>query len=113
MKDGKTSVALYSVSSDVDGMKIAQQMTARLHRAIVRMLGSTCEPLATDPEIVASMLEGMMVGVSRRMLESGAPEKLYEAFRRELILAACAYIDACSARASIEGEGVMAAADSR
>ena len=51
-----------------------------------------------DPQLVASMLQGMMAGVSRRILESSAPEKQFEILRRELIVAACAYLDACSTR---------------
>ncbi len=39
-----------------------------------------------------------MVGVSRRMLESGAPERRVDALHRELIVVACAYLDAGSAR---------------
>ena len=97
MKDGKTSVALYSVSSDVDGAKIARQMAARFNQAITRMLTTAREPLATDPQLVASMLEGAMVGVSRRMLESGAPGERAEALCQELVFVACAYLDACSA----------------
>ena len=107
MRNPRTSMALYSVSSDVDGVKIAQPMATRFHKAIVRMLGSAREPLATHSEVVASMLEGMMVGLSRRMLEAGAPEKQLEAFRRELIFAACAYIDACAARVSVRGEAAV------
>jgi hypothetical protein len=38
-----------------------------------------------------------MMGVSRRMLESGAPGKQGETFCKELIVVACAYLDACSA----------------
>jgi AcrR family transcriptional regulator len=98
MKDGKTSVALYSVSSDVDGAKIAKQMSIRFNKAIVRMLATTSDPLTTDPELVASILQGMMVGVSRRMLESDAPEKPFDTLRRELVFVACAYLDACSTR---------------
>jgi AcrR family transcriptional regulator len=98
MQEPQTSVALYSVSSDVDGVKIAQEMGARINKAIVRMLETASEPLTTDPQLVASMLEGAMTGISRRMLESGAPEKQYEALREELIFVACAYLDACSAR---------------
>jgi AcrR family transcriptional regulator len=101
MKDPKTSVALYSVSSDVDVAKIVQQMTTRFNQAIVGMLASSSEPLTTDPHLVASMLEGAMIGVSRRMLESGSPEKQVDALRRELIVVACAYLDACSARVSV------------
>jgi hypothetical protein len=50
------------------------------------------------------MLQGAMVGVSRRMLESGAAEKQFDGLRRELILMACAYVDACSTRVSGRGE---------
>ena len=98
MKDAKTSVALYSVSSDVDGARIAQQIGVRSNKAIVRMLESTSDPLTTEPDLVAAMLQGTMVGVSRRMLESSAAEKQFETLRRELIFVACAYVDACSAR---------------
>ena len=103
MRDAKTSVALHAVSSDVDGAKIVQQVGVRSNRAITRMLASASEPLTTDLQIVVSMLQGMMVGVSRRILESGAPVKQLEALHRELIFVACAYLDACSARIPIAG----------
>jgi AcrR family transcriptional regulator len=102
MRDAKTSVALYSVSSDVDGAKIVQQMGTRFNKAIAHMLATAREPLATDPQLVASMLQGLMVGVSRRMLESGAREEEADTLRRELIFVACAYLDACSARLSVQ-----------
>jgi AhpD family alkylhydroperoxidase len=60
------------------------------------MLESAHGPLTTDPQLVASMLQGMMVGVSRRMLESCSAEKQLDTLGRELIFAACAYLDACS-----------------
>jgi AcrR family transcriptional regulator len=106
MRDAETSVALYSVSSDVDGARIAQQMGIRSNKAIVRMLESACDALATDSELVASMLQGAMVAVSRRMLESGDAEKQFDSLRRELIFMACAYLDACSARVSVQGAGL-------
>jgi AcrR family transcriptional regulator len=98
LRNTKTSVALYSVSSDVDGARIAQQMGVRTSKAIVGMLASAREPLAKDPRLVAAMLQGAMAGVSRRLLESGAPEKQFETFRDELIIFVCAYLEACSAR---------------
>jgi len=98
MRDAKTSVALYSVSSDVDGAKIVQQIGVRSNKAIVGMLASARVPLTKDPHLVAAMLQGAMAGVSRRLLESGAPEKQFDTFRHELILFVCAYLDACSAR---------------
>jgi AcrR family transcriptional regulator len=104
MRDAKTSVALYAVSSDLDAARIVQQIGTRSNKAIVRMLESASDPLTTDAQLVASMLQGAMVGVSRRMLESGAAEKQFDGLRRELIFMACAYVDACSARASVEGK---------
>jgi AcrR family transcriptional regulator len=101
MRDAKTSVALYSVSSDVDGARIAQQMGMRINKWIVKLLASSSEPLTADPQTVASVLQGAMAGVSRRILESPNPEKQLAILGPELIFAGCAYLDACSARYSV------------
>jgi hypothetical protein len=53
-----------------------------------------------DAPLVASMLQGAMVGVSRRLLESNAAEKQFAAVRQELIFLACSYLRACSGRAA-------------
>jgi AcrR family transcriptional regulator len=96
MRDAKTSVALYSVSSDVDGVKIAQRMQLHTNKAVVGMLATSCEPLTKDPQLVASMMQSAMAGVSRRLLESAAPEKQFEGLRQELIFFVCTYLEACS-----------------
>jgi AcrR family transcriptional regulator len=96
MKDGKTSVALYAVGADVDGARIARGIGLRSHKAIIAMLASAREPLTKDPQLVASMLQGAMVGISRRLLESDDPGKHFEAFRQELTLFICSYLEACS-----------------
>ena len=98
MRDVKTSVALYSVSSDVDGAKIVRRMGVQSNKAIVAMLATAREPLTTDLQLVASMLQSAMAGVSRRLLESDAPEKQFDGLREELIFFVCAYLEACSAR---------------
>lgn len=100
MRNVKASVALYSVSSDVDGATIVKQMGVRSNSAIIEMLETASEPLKKDPQIVASMLQGAMTGVSRRLLESDAPEKLFDILRQELILCLRGYLEACSARPS-------------
>jgi AcrR family transcriptional regulator len=100
MRDVRTSVALYSVSSDVDGARIVQQMGIRVNKAMLEMFASSCEPLTKDPQLVASMLQAAMAGVGRRMLESAAPEKEFETLHRELIFFVRAYLQACSARPS-------------
>lgn len=101
MKDVKMSAALYSVSSDVDGARIVQQVGVRVNKAVVRMLASASEPLNKDPELVASMLQSAMSGVVRGLLESASPEKEHEVLRRELILFATAYLEACSTKAGV------------
>jgi AcrR family transcriptional regulator len=111
MRDAKTSVALYSVSSDVDGAKIAQKTGMRSNKAIVGMLKTAKEQLTTDPQLIASMLQGAMVGVSRRLLESTTPEEQFDTLRRELIFLACAYLNACSARVPVQGAGAIGDAD--
>ncbi len=96
MKDTKASVALYAVSSDVDGARIARAMSVKANRAIVAMFRTAKDELTTDPELVASMLQGAMAGVSRRLLESSSPETDNETLRDELVFLACAYLRACT-----------------
>jgi AcrR family transcriptional regulator len=100
MKDVNTSLALYSVGGDVDAEKIVRQVGIRTSKAVAEMLETTHEQLTGDPRLVASMLQGTMAGVSRRLLESRSPEKEVESFRRELIVLASAYLNACSAGSS-------------
>jgi uncharacterized protein (DUF2342 family) len=100
MKDVNTSLALYSVGGDVDAEKIVRQVGIRTSKAVAEMLETTHEQLTEDPRLVASMLQGTMAGVSRRLLESRSPEKEVESFRRELIVLASAYLNACSAGSS-------------
>lgn len=96
IKDLKTSLALYSVSSDVDGLRIAKDAGARVNKAILSMLASAPQPLGKDPQLVASMIQGAMGGVSRRLLESPSPEKQYQPLSEELVLMIRAYLAACS-----------------
>ena len=95
LKDAKTSIALYSVSSDVDGAKISQEVYFRSHESIVEMLQTSCEPLDRDPKMVASMLQGTLTGISRRVLEGGVPDSQLASMRQEVIFLACSYVDAC------------------
>jgi AcrR family transcriptional regulator len=96
MNDTKTSVALYSVSSDVDGARISHEMSRKIHRSIVTMLATAKNELTTDPQLVASMLQATMGGVSRRLLESASPESDYETLRDELVFLVRAYLRACT-----------------
>jgi len=96
--DGHAGAALYAVSSDVDGANIAKQMSARINEAIVEMLTTACDPLKTDPSLAASILQGAIAGVSRRLLESDDPKQQRNSVQRELTILACSYLAASSAR---------------
>jgi AcrR family transcriptional regulator len=95
LRDLKTSMALHSVSSDVEGAKIAQEIGARVNKAIVSALATAREPLAKDLRLVASTIQAAMVGVGRSLLEGPSPEKHCESARQELILMLHAYLRAC------------------
>jgi AcrR family transcriptional regulator len=93
MKNLKASIALYSVSSDVDGMRIAREIAARVTRAMASALANARDPVE-DPQLVASLVQGAMSGVSHRILESASPERLYPLLQKELALMMRAYINA-------------------
>jgi AcrR family transcriptional regulator len=97
MRDVRISVALYAVSADLDGVKIAQKVGVRSQKAIACMLETTTDPLTRDPQLIAAMLQGTMAGVSRRLVESAAPEKQFDSWREELIFLCCSYLQACTA----------------
>jgi hypothetical protein len=98
MRNAKTSIALYALSSDVEGAKIAVEMGVRANQAVVAMLMTAQEKLTADPQLVAAMLQSVMGGVSRRLLESAAPEQQFEVLQQEMIFLARAYLKACSTR---------------
>lgn len=95
MRDLRTSVALYSVGSDVEGWKVAREIGERVNTMIVSTLETAREPLNKDPQVIASMIQAAMGGVSRRLLESSSPEKQYVLLKQELEVMILAYLDSC------------------
>jgi hypothetical protein len=71
-----------------------------MHKEVVALLATARELLAKDPEVLASMLQSMMSGVSRRVLESSAPERHFAELRPELLFLARVYVQACAASAA-------------
>ncbi len=98
LRDVVKGRALYAVSDDVDGAAVVQQMSRRLNRVIAAMLKSSSQGVTTEAGLAALMLQGAMMGVSRRMLEVGTVEKQVHGLRRESITMACAYLEAIAAR---------------
>ncbi len=105
MRDGRAGAALYAVSSDLDGVKILKQMQTRCTKAIVAMFERSREGMVGDVELVATMMQGAMAGVSRRLLEMEAQERHFVRMREELVFFACAYMKACAGRGVAEMVG--------
>ena len=98
MRDPKKSRALYAVSSDVEGAKIVATTAMRVHRAIVALLQSAPEELTTDLQLMATVLQSIISGVKRQLLESDMPEAQFEVMQRELALVVRGYVRACVGR---------------
>ena len=95
MRDPKKSRALYEVSSDVEGAKIAAGAGTRVNNAIVGLLQSSPEVLTTDLQLMATVLQSTIAGVKRQLLESDVPEAQFEVMQRELVLVVRNYVRAC------------------
>ena len=95
MRDPKKSRALYAVSSDVEGAKIAAGAMTRVNDAIVALLKSAPEVLTTDLQLMATVLQSTISGVKRQLLESDMPEAQFEVMQRELVLVVRSYVRAC------------------
>jgi AcrR family transcriptional regulator len=98
MRDPKKSRALYAVSSDVEGAKIAAGAVTRVNQTIIGLLRSTPEVLTTDLQLMATVLQSAIAGVKRQLLESDMPEAQFEVMQRELVLVVRSYVRACVGR---------------
>lgn len=95
MRNPKKSRALYAVSSDVEGAKISAAAVTRANGAIVGLLESAPEELTTDLQLMATVLQSIIAGVKRHLLESDIPEAQFEGMQRELVLVVRNYVKAC------------------
>ena len=95
----KLGTAFYAIASDVDANRIARANSARLHAALTAMFASSSQPLAKDPALVASLLQGAMAGVARRILEFPSTPEEVAALRHELTASMCAYVNSCTSPA--------------
>lgn len=101
MRDLKTSRAMYAVSADVEGAKIAAGTTEKAKDQIVALLQSAPEIFLTDVRLVATVLQSTIGGVKRQLLESEAAEDQFEVMQRELVLVVRNYVRACVAEEAV------------
>jgi AcrR family transcriptional regulator len=88
------SVALYAVSDDVEGKRIARGMHARATKAMTAMFETAREKPITEPYLMAATLLSAMAGVSRAMLEMGVTRGSMAAMEKELTVMVRAYLEA-------------------
>jgi AcrR family transcriptional regulator len=97
MRDLKKSRALYAVSADLEGAKIASAATARVNGKIAALLQTAPEVFTRDPRLIATVLQSTIAGVKRQLLESDTQEAQFDVLQRELVLVVRSYIRACVA----------------
>lgn len=93
MIDPRMSLALYSVSSDVDGLRITEDLRLRNEAAFEEALASVPEKLRIERAQLAFLLQSAMIGISRRILESNVPSAQHEALREQMVVMLCAYAE--------------------
>ncbi len=96
----EASTALYAISDDVEGKRIAGEMHARVITAIADMLRTARDHTIPQPDTAAATLLSAMAGVSRTMLEREVTRKTMGTLHNELTLMVRAYLEA-SARPSL------------
>ena len=95
MRNPKKSRALYAVSSDLEGVKIVTSTAVRVNEAIAGLLKSAPEGLTRDLRLMATVLQSIIAGVKRQLLESDMAEAQFEVMQRELVLVVRSYARAC------------------
>ena len=86
------SAALYAISDDVEGKRIARAMHVRVTEAMTAMLRTAREGSVADPAVVAATLLSAMAGVSRTMLEREVSRGSMATLERELTVMVRAYL---------------------
>lgn len=91
LQEPSLSVALYAVSSDVDGMGVAKEIADEIQEELVALLRSMPDPVP-DPALTATVLQGMIAGVSRRLVETPQSQDAIAAIEGELEAAVRGYL---------------------
>jgi AcrR family transcriptional regulator len=88
------SAALYAVSDDLEGKRIARTMHTRAIKAMTAMLETAPGKSIPAPGSVAATLLSAMAGVSRAMLETAVTRTTMATMERELTVMVRAYLEA-------------------
>ncbi len=93
-RDLDASVALYAVSDDVEGKRLARAMHVRATKAMSTLFQTAIDKRIQEPDVVAATLLGAMAGVSRAMLEKELSRAAMATLEKELTVMLRAYLEA-------------------
>jgi AcrR family transcriptional regulator len=95
LNDVNNSASLYAIASDVDGMRIAKNVSARAFRHTTALFNTATERLNCDAELIATIVLASISGVTRRLLEDKPTQKLLPQIREHLVTMTHAYLRTC------------------
>ena len=95
-QDIQVSAALYAISDDVEGNRIARNMHGRSIAAMATVFASALPESVAEPAVTATMILGAMAGVSRSHLENGATYGTRVVIEQELTRMVRAYLESSS-----------------
>ena len=93
-RDIDTSIALYAVSDEVEGKRVARSMHGRVTKAMATMFRTAPGKVMAEPDLVAATLLSAMAGVSRAMLEKEVTRGTMATMEVELTTMVRAYLRA-------------------
>jgi AcrR family transcriptional regulator len=88
------SMALYAVSSELNGVEVMRRVGLGGRTAMEKMLASAPDARFEDVHFTAFMLFAVMAGATRALIERGMTPKLLRSLRRELPVLCAAYLTA-------------------
>jgi AcrR family transcriptional regulator len=88
------SIALYAVSDDVEGKRIARSMHARATKAMSTLFQTASGESIAEPNTVAATLLSALAGVSRATLEMGVVKGTMMTMQQEMATMTRAYLEA-------------------
>ena len=96
MERPDVSMALYAVSSELNGVEVMRRVGRNGRLAMATMLASAPDARFDDVEFTTFMLYAVMAGATRAVLEGGAVPRMVRSLRKELVVVCKAYLAAAS-----------------
>jgi AcrR family transcriptional regulator len=94
MQEPRASLALYAISSDVDGLRITEDLRRRNEATLEAAIRSSPDRITVDLDPFVFTLQASLIGVARRILEARLPATRHEPLRQQMLALLTAYVHA-------------------